>query len=318
MAIQCVSTAFKSWVVSDRRVRAVCVAACQSHQQERQASFWCKMTMCAVLSSLAEEKRCQGTSRLEKIEELTRLFLFPADGSSEAAQDVLVHEDESGDEELEGRDADAKNSVNEEAIRLAAAAAAVPSYARPLIRSRSPVSQFQRGALEAPELPYLAPKLLRSPAKNALACQRQKNLMQWSMLRADYDADAVLRSMSKSAGKSDDNIRTIMQSSKRSQISVSSGAQLHSPPPVPVTCQTPQQCHSSPIKLESRVVSYRHPLSTPRQRRVQVQNQKQTEGQCVQIVPNDANVVKDRSRVGAVVLVLVMVVMMMLMFMIYV
>jgi hypothetical protein len=230
------------------------------------------------------------------------MFLFPTDGSSEVTHDVLVHEDQSGDEELDGAGADVTNRITEEANQLAAAAAAaaVPSYARPLIRNRSPVSEFQRCALEAPELPYLAPKLLRSPAKNARVGQRQNNSIQWSMLKAAYDADAVLCSMTKSAGKSDNNLKIPMESSKRSQTSVSSGTPLHSPPSVPATCHTPPQCHSSPIKLEFRVNSYRHPLSSPRQRHVQVQKQEQTEvDQSVQMVSNDdANVVKDRPQVG--------------------
>jgi hypothetical protein len=153
-----------------------------------------------VLSSLAEEKKCGGTSRLEKIENLTRMFLFPSDESGQGMVDVKAFEEQSEEEEeAVGCDVAVDEAAQDTAV---APATVIPSFAQPLRRSHPLPSGIRRSLLDAPELPYLAPKILRSPAKNAHISERQNKTTRWNMLSSStYDADALLSSMTKSAGK---------------------------------------------------------------------------------------------------------------------
>ncbi len=222
-----------------------------------------------VLSSLAEEKSCSGTSRLEKIENLTKMFLYPSGGSAEAVTDDLMkHECLNVDEEMEVGDAiDAAKESKHQATAADATAAAAPSYSRPLNRSHTPVSRFQRNTLEVPDLPYLAPKLLRSPAKNVHISQRHSKAVQWNMPRAAYDAESVLSTMTKSARKSDDRPSHTATSSPDAW-SRSCASKL--------TCSQPcSLCPQSPHSPTQSTAVRQTPVS-PRQKqgRVDVEKQK--------------------------------------------
>jgi hypothetical protein len=152
-----------------------------------------------VLSSLAEEKKCAGTSRLEKIENLTRMFLFPSEESGQGVVDVKAFEEQSENEEEAGCAVAADEAAQDTAV---SPATTIPSFARPLLRSHPLPSGIRRSLLDAPELPYLAPKILRSPAKNTHVSERQNKTTRWNMLsRSTYDADALLRCMTKNTEK---------------------------------------------------------------------------------------------------------------------
>jgi hypothetical protein len=151
-----------------------------------------------VLSALADEKKCEGLSRLDKIANLTRMFLFGAESASEVVGDVKEPDDQPADDELDcvGQAESAGNASDASRREAAAAAAAaIPSYARSLTRGRTPRAEFQHRPLEAPELPYLAPKILRSPAKNVHISDRRDKSLQWAMPSGSYDAEAALISV---------------------------------------------------------------------------------------------------------------------------
>jgi hypothetical protein len=151
-----------------------------------------------VLSALADEKKCEGLSRLDKIANLTQMFLFGAESASEVVGDVKEPDDQPADDEFDcvGQAETAGNASHASRRQAAAAAAAaIPSYARPLTRGRTPRAEFQHRPLEAPELPYLAPKILRSPAKNVHISDRRDKSLQWAMPSGSYDAEAALISL---------------------------------------------------------------------------------------------------------------------------
>jgi hypothetical protein len=151
-----------------------------------------------VLSALADEKKCEGLSRLDKIANLTQMFLFGAESASEVVGDAKEPDDQPADDEFHciGQAETAGNASDASRREAAAAAAAaIPSYARPLTRGRTPRAEFQHRPLEAPELPYLAPKILRSPAKNVHISDRRDKSLQWAMSSGSYDAEAALISV---------------------------------------------------------------------------------------------------------------------------
>ena len=158
-----------------------------------------------VLSSLAKEKKCAGTSRLEKIENLTQMFLYPVDGSSEDAAELKAIE-EGIAPEFEVDDAAGDASAVDDSTEIASAL--IPSYARPLNRGWPSTSGIRIQPLDAPELPYLAPKILRSPAKNAHISDEHNKTTRWNVLQMPpYDAEALLREMLKTTGKSENDLR---------------------------------------------------------------------------------------------------------------
>jgi hypothetical protein len=225
-----------------------------------------RLQVMGVLSSLAREQNCTGTSRLEKIESLTQKFLFPEHGANDCNNDSAGQElwqdaeaDRSSDSEgmpqIHSSDAEAKQDAG------AAIGSAQDHYL-----NRSPPSGIRRPIPDAaPELPYLSPRILNSPAKNVHISERRRTAAQWGTFRGTYDADAVFRSL-KAELCVMGNRGSIRQRASTLSGSISSSS----------STTRPTTSGTSPSRQLHHTPRYQQELQSPRQRRVQVHLAKQS------------------------------------------